>query len=249
MSTTHRDDRPLATELKFLIAAELAAEIRTWARQEMAPDPYAAGPHGDTYQTTTLYFDTPEFDVYHRRGSFGRSKYRVRQYGASDMVFLERKMRTRDRLAKRRTLVPIGDVSTLGGAVPDRAWSGAWLHRRLLARALRPVCIVRYDRTARVAMSAAGPLRLTVDHGLRAQRAAGYRLDGLDAVPMTTDLLMGDMILELKFRQAVPALFKRLIETFALAPQKLSKYRTVAPALGLVPSAADAPAETSCSSC
>ena len=144
MSTTHRDDRPLATELKFLIVPELAAEIRTWARQEMAPDPYAAGPHGDTYQTTTLYFDTPEFDVYHRRGSFGRSKYRVRQYGASDMVFLERKMRTRDRLAKRRTLVPIGDVSTLGGAVPDRAWSGAWLHRRLLARALRPVCRHEY---------------------------------------------------------------------------------------------------------
>ncbi len=249
MSTTHRDDRPLATELKFLIAAELAAEIRTWARQEMAPDPYAAGPHGDTYQTTTLYFDTPEFDVYHRRGSFGRSKYRVRQYGASDMVFLERKMRTRDRLAKRRTLVPIGDVSTLGGAVPDRAWSGAWLHRRLLARALRPVCIVRYDRCARVAMSAAGPLRLTVDQHLRARVASDFALDGLDVTSPTTDLLAGDMILELKFRQAVPALFKRLIETFSLSSRKLSKYRTVAPAVGLVTSSEDVPAEAPCSTC
>lgn len=249
MSTTLRDDRPMATELKFLIAADLATEIRVWARQEMAADPYAAGPDGDAYQTTTLYFDTPAFDVFHRRGSFGRSKYRVRQYGTSDMVFLERKMRTSDRLAKRRTLVPIAESAKLADAVPDRAWSGAWLHRRLLARGLRPVCTIRYNRTARVAMSAAGPLRLTVDHQLRAQTASDFRLNGLDISPMSTDLLKGDMILELKFRQAVPALFKRLIETFSLAPQKLSKYRTVAPALGLVPASHVAHAEAPCSTC
>jgi hypothetical protein len=246
MSTTQRDDRPLATELKFLIAASLGAEIRSWARQNMAPDPYASGPSGDTYQTTTLYFDTDAFDVFHRRGSFGRSKYRVRRYGTADVLFLERKMRTRDRLSKRRTLVPDTALQTLTAPTIDARWPGAWMHRRLLARQLHPRCVIRYQRMARVSMSAAGPLRLTVDDQLAAWAADGY---SLAAPPAPVDLLTGQVILELKFRQEVPALFKRLVETFDLAPQKLSKYRTAAPALGLTTAAASDDAEASCSTC
>lgn len=246
MSTTERDDRPLATELKFLISADMGADIRRWARKHMAADPYASGPAGDTYQTTTLYFDTDAFDVFHRRGSFGRSKYRVRRYSAADVVFLERKMRTRDRLSKRRTLVPIDELQILAAPGIDTRWSGAWLHRRLLARQLQPTCVIRYQRMARVSMSAGGPLRLTVDDQLSAWSAEGYSLEGS---PAPLDLLSDRVILELKFRQAVPALFKRLVETFDLAPQKLSKYRTAAPALGLVAGAAPDDAEASCSTC
>jgi hypothetical protein len=38
-------------------------------------------------------------------------------------------------------------------------------------------------------------------------------------------VLDGQMILELKYRQDLPPIFKRLVETFALAPQRASKYR------------------------
>jgi hypothetical protein len=33
--------------------------------------------------------------VFHRRGSFGRSKYRIRRYGEAQVGFLERKLKTR----------------------------------------------------------------------------------------------------------------------------------------------------------
>jgi hypothetical protein len=33
------------------------------------------------------------------------------------------------------------------------------------------------------------------------------------------------MVLELKYRQHVPAIFKRLVEEFALEPSRASKYR------------------------
>ena len=91
----------------------LAARIRERARQLLSPDPYAGGPSADEYTTTTLYFDTADFAVYSRRGSYRRAKYRIRRYGQSDMVFLERKLRTSDCLTKRRTPVRIEDLPLL----------------------------------------------------------------------------------------------------------------------------------------
>ena len=95
--------RTSAREIKFLLDASRARAVRDWARTHLTPDLHGAGPFGDEYATSTLYFDTDDFDVFHRRGSFGRSKYRVRRYGASDVVFFERKLRTNGRLVKRRT--------------------------------------------------------------------------------------------------------------------------------------------------
>lgn len=236
MSLTTRDDRPLATELKFVIDTPTADRVRHWAREHMTADPYAAGPAGDHYVTTTIYFDTTALDVFHRRGSFGRSKYRVRRYGVSDLMFLERKMRTRERLSKRRTLVPVEALSTLESGSLATGWAGAWFARRLETRALQPVCVIRYDRTARLAMSATGPVRLTVDQNLMAAPAS--QLGFADGQEMHDVLPSGTQVLELKFRVALPALFKRLLEQCGLQPDAFSKYRAAA-ARGLV----NAPAE------
>ena len=57
-STDTRENRELATEMKFLVSPALAGQIRTWARQHLSPDPHAGGPAGDGYEITSLYFDT-----------------------------------------------------------------------------------------------------------------------------------------------------------------------------------------------
>ena len=49
----------------------------------------------------------------------------------------------------------------------------------------------------------------------------------------STQLLDQAWILELKYRYALPALFKRLITELAPAPQRISKYRLGVTALGL----------------
>ncbi len=221
ISAPTRDIRPSASELKFLVDRDLGARIRERARALLSPDPFAAGPAHDEYRTTTLYFDTDEYAVYRRRGSYRRAKYRVRRYGSGDVVFLERKLRTADVLSKRRSTVMIDALPRLATDVLDPAWPGQWFHERLLMRRLAPVCQVSYARTARIGMTDFGVIRLTVDDDL-----AGLAISTPEFQTTTsTALLDGRMIVEMKFTSVMPAPFKAIVEEFAIEPTRISKYR------------------------
>ena len=77
------------------------------------------------------------------------------------------------------------------------------------------------------------PLHLetvTVDEGLVASPADGYRFQALDGA---TALLPEQRILELKYKREIPGLFKELMQTFNLRPQAASKYRMAVESLGL----------------
>lgn len=209
------EKRDFASEWKFLIGSPMANAIRDYARRHLKPDPNADPALGDGYRTSTLYFDTPSLDVLTQNGSYARAKYRVRRYGDADWVYLERKLRARYRVTKRRTAIPVVGLESLEG--------GAWFERRLALRRLRPVCQVSYTRTALMRMDSNGPIRLTIDRDLTARLATDLRFAGMSGgVPFYTD----QEILELKFRGPMPGLFKELVGEFALIPEKASKYRT-----------------------
>lgn len=219
------------SEIKFVVDGVTGARIAEWARARLASDPHGAGPFADEYRVSSLYFDTTARDVFHRRGSYGRSKYRIRRYHDEASVFLERKLRTGSRLSKRRTSIDITGLPLLAN---DRALNGnatAWFLRRVAVRRLHPVCQVSYLRMARVAATPEGPARVTLDRTLYGTASDAFSFDTRPATP----LLNGVMILELKFRQALPAVFKQLVEEFSLQPQRSSKYRVAAGILGLVP--------------
>lgn len=240
MHTETRDRRPHATELKFLVTPDVGDAVRTWAREHLTADPHGAGAHGDAYSTTTLYTDTPDQDVYRRKGSYGRSKYRVRRYGVSDVAFLERKLRTRSLLSKRRSIVPLTELARLdAGLIELGDWPGLWFATRLAARRLSPVCQVTYDRTARVTSTPYGLARLTVDAHLSARTAEGWAFQSPEYIPVLTDR----HIVELKFLVAMPAIFKRLVETFGLEPMTVSKYRLSVAGLGMAPDVTTTAAE------
>ncbi len=80
-----------------------------------------------------------------------------------------------------------------------------------MARQLKPVCQVAYHRTARVATSQAGPIRLTVDQNLHTRTIDGAAFD--HAGP-GAKLLDDRLIVEMKFREGLPELFRRAIEEF-----------------------------------
>lgn len=227
-----RENRAFAYEIKFLIPAEQAREAREWARSRMQPDPNAACGAGDVYRITSLYYDTYGFDVFHRRGSFGRAKYRVRRYDESPRVFLERKLRSNSVVTKRRTLVELEELARLRGEQADRAWAGGWFHGRMLARAMNPSCQISYTRTALVTQTEAGLIRLTLDEDLRAVRVGQPEYVALERA---TPLLKDQAILELKFRLGMPALFKQMLEQYQLAALPVSKYRMAVEALGCAP--------------
>jgi hypothetical protein len=236
----------LASEIKFLVDHDTGQRLREWARAHLDRDPHGGGAFGDEYATTTLYLDTAEFDVYRRRGSYARSKYRIRRYSGSDLVFIERKMRNADRLAKRRTAMSadaLGQLEMNGshsnGARPG-PWPAAWFERRVAARRLAPVCQVSYSRTARIVALAEGPARLTIDNDIGAVRAAGLVFDP----DRGCRILNGQVVVEIKYSRQLPALLRRAVEEFRLDPRRSSKYRTAVDALGLAPGESDAQADS-----
>ena len=232
-----RESREFASEIKFQVPELAGEQILDWARPRLMPDPNATD-HTlkDGYRITSLYFDTETFDVFRRKGSFGRSKYRIRRYGPGQTVFLERKLKTRGMVTKRRAAVPIEELVRLQDGEPDGDWPGFWYYQRLQARRLRPICQIAYQRIARVAMTQNGPIRLTVDRCIRAVPLVSVAFnEASPGMPVFDD----QVIIELKFRLGMPVLFKELVERFALNQKRISKYRMAAVALGLV--AADKP--------
>jgi hypothetical protein len=216
-----RETRLAAREIKFVVPVSMHPGIVEWARHHLGPDGHGAGIHADEYSTSTLYFETREFDVYQRQGSYGRSKYRIRKYGQSDRVFLERKFRTDRLLAKRRTLVSGSDLTRLENDCPDPAWEGFWFHRRIVLRRLRPLLQLSYDRIAREGTSSTGPVRLTIDANLTALPMPDRAF--LPGIGMP--FLQGSAIVEIKYRISLPAMFRPLAEQFGLQVQKVSKFR------------------------
>jgi len=228
--TETRESRPFVQEMKFLISPGCADAIREWSRQKMSPDPHAGGVAGDGYRVTSLYLETGDFAVYERRGSFARSKYRVRRYGDGEVIYLERKLKTRNRVAKTRSIVDLSEVNWLEQEETPKRWAGHWFHRREQLRGLRPVCQISYDRTARLAIAEEGPIRLTIDQNLRAAPVRGFAFTESNA---GTALLPHQRILELKYKTELPGLFKVLMQKFDLRPQQSSKYRMAVEALEL----------------
>ena len=220
--------RAATSEIKFLIDPAAAPRIREWARTYFQPDPHGSGPYADEYDTSTLYFDTRQLDVFHRRGSHGRAKYRVRRYGDAGVIFLERKLRKPGILIKRRTLASADALDRLKAPDLVQGWYGEWFHRRLLLRRLRPVCQISYHRVARTLDSPDGMARLTLDTALRVRATDEAQFTHAPGVPF----LEPHLILELKYRVHLPAVCRRLVEEFALRTQTASKYRLGMAAIG-----------------
>ncbi len=221
-----------ATEIKFVVSPAVAEKIHAWTISRLAADPHGGGATKDAYQITSLYFDTDAFDTFYRRGSFGRSKYRIRRYGQNAIAFLERKLKNRDLLKKRRTIIKLDELGRLENAQSNHGWPGAWFHQRILARQLKPICEISYQRIARIATTDFGAARLTLDREIRALPTRALVFNGAhDGEPLSQDRV----ILEMKFHFQMPVVFKQLVEEFALNPQPISKYRLAAVALKLVP--------------
>jgi hypothetical protein len=216
-----RQPREYAFEVRFVIDPALGERLRDWTRAHLTADPHGSGPAGDEYAISSLYFETPDYDVFRRQGSFGRSKYRIRRYNEGDVVFLERKLRTSTLLTKRRARIAPGDLARLSAPGPSPRWSGTWFHRRIAVRRLRPVCQVTCQRTARVGVGEHGPFRVTFDQQVSVLPVSQVAFAAAPGTP----LLRRGFILELKYRVTPPPLMTQLVEEFAFSPKRVSKYR------------------------
>ena len=221
LQSTH--DSPPAHEVKFVLSDEQARRVEQQLRSVLIPDPHAQ-PSDSTgyYFTTTLYCDTPAFDIFHRRVGFTRRKYRVRRYGLAESLFLEQKTKHDTAVQKRRTNICPGDLQRLQS--PDAAsdWDGEWFRQCVTSLHLAPVLAVMYDRTAYVGHCDDGPLRLTFDRSIRAVSETAWQVAPFSG---GHSILQDQVICEFKYRGPLPAPFKAVIADERLAPASASKYR------------------------
>jgi hypothetical protein len=211
-----------ACELKFVVPDATVAPLLAWARAHL---PSGAGiPEAAPFLVHGLHFDTDALDVYHRSPGYRRSRYRVRRYGHDALLFLEKKAKTRGRVREQKTPVPEDELGRLAAPEPEPGWAGEWFRRRVHAKGLAPRCRIAFERLEYAGNAAGAPARLILDRNLRCARAAGLEMD---APPDGGDewLPIEGVHLELKFRDALPRVFKELVREFMLRPTASSKYR------------------------
>lgn len=225
-------DAATAYEVKFLLTEEQARLVAGYVAGRLAPDPHADPALGGAYPTTSVYTDTPAFDVFRRTEGYDRDKFRVRRYGADGPVFVERKTKNGDKVRKHRARIDPTDLVGLTRPAADGAWAGGWFHGELLERRLGPVCRVAYERVAFLGTADGGTVRLTLDRNIRGVPGGEWAVEAVGAVP---PLLPDRVVCEFKFRTAMPALFRNLVADLALAPAPFSKYRAFVRAAGIVP--------------
>jgi VTC domain len=223
---------PAAYEIKFLLTQEQARELEARLRSRLSIDPNGEATLGGAYRTTSLYTETPEFEVFRRIGEFGNTKFRVRRYGSAGPVYLERKDKTGDRVHKTRISVPTADLAVLTDQGEHRSWAGQWFHEEIARRRLAPACRISYERIAFVGTADGNAVRITFDRRVRGEPAVSWVVD---PVSSTSELIPGRVICEFKYRLALPRMFKEVIETFKLHPTPCSKYRHFVAAAGLAP--------------
>jgi len=132
----------------------------------LARDHFGSGPHGDDYTTTSLYFETPGFDVYHR--AFVRAQQVPHPPLRGGRCRVPRaQVPDEPAAAKRRTTVPILEMEQLAAERPRADWCGYWFHRRVLLRRLSPLIqnVLRPDGAR--GHGERGPMRMTIDTHLR----------------------------------------------------------------------------------
>jgi len=140
------------------------------------------------------------------------------------VVFLERKLRTRALLSKRRSVVP---VAALPALFPAPGTAPKWFAERIAMRRLMPTCQVSYRRHAYIGEGPHGLMRLTFDDQIRAQTNGTTVFASADGVPVNP----GGVIIEMKFCVETPAVLKQFVEEFSLSPAPVSKYRLSVDAL------------------
>lgn len=217
-----------AYEMKFLLPEVVARELQIWAAANLSVDAFANAENDNSYQTTTLYLDTPALDLFHQAKQFRGRKYRLRRYGQEETIYLERKRRRGDRVRKRRTYVAEPELSFLAARQPREGGPEEWFCHRIAKHELQPSCCVTYERSAFMKMGATGPMRLTFDRRIRGVRANDWSvrpvIDG-------AEILADEVICEFKFRETLPALFQQVIEAMQLQPASVSKYRRLMQAI------------------
>jgi hypothetical protein len=231
-------------EQKYIITEEVSLQIRDFVRAYLELDEHAVGKPNFSYPVHSLYLDSDDLKLYWStiNGDKNRFKLRLRFYddNPNTPVFLEIKERTNNMLLKKRAPVRREAVAgLLNGQTDDPSRVTAPKHfsaledfcERMYELEARPKVHVAYSREAYMTRDA-NSVRLTMDREVRAvplaPRPPGEQSDSairLSTTMQNPTLVWGhDVVLEAKFTNRFPDLFRDLFRIFGLRQCGAAKY-------------------------
>ncbi len=225
----------LRFEFKYLLRADVRREVERELGHFMQLDPFVGTRPERKYFVRSLYFDSADQASYFEKvdGMVHRTKFRVRTYArtpaAPAATFLELKGRHDALVFKHRAELVRGEgVRFVAGQrgmaqeVMARTQAGSVLERfrfDLERRRLEPQMLIDYDRRPYVSKYDA-EFRLTFDDNLHATRTPSLYPGPCENARA---VLCGYTIMEVKFRYHVPSWFHRILQSYDLRRQSISK--------------------------
>jgi len=229
-------------EQKYIITEETALQVRDYVRGRLELDEHAVGKPNFSYPVHSLYLDSDKLKLYWStiNGDKNRFKLRLRFYDEdpNTPVFLEIKERTNNTLLKKRAPVQRDAVAGLltgqtddPSHVTDPKHFGALedFCERMYEHDARPKVHVAYFREAYMTRDD-NSVRLTLDREVRAEPQPPPAKEEGQVVNLSTTmqnptLIWGhDVVLEAKFTDRFPNVFRDLVRIFGLRQCGAAKY-------------------------
>ena len=250
--------KPGAFEIKFLIEELLLEPLISTLATKMQADPHA-DPKTGGYSVEGIYFETHDRDVFRRIPGYSRRKFRIRRYSGGSAMFLERKSKRKGIVTKRRIQIESSELDKILTGVYEGPLDGLheaepslemlkprtidWFTRRIDKLKLHPTLCIAYDRVAFLQMDQQGPIRLTIDRGLRCCSLTDSQFPSQLAY---RPFLGEKCVVEMKYRDAMPIGFREILEEFKLVSQPVSKFRNAIVVAGLAARIETPSAEGTC---
>ena len=224
-------------EFKYLLPIEQHTPLRAALMPFIQRDRFALKQPNGMYTVRSIYFDTPDFEMYHTKinGMAHRLKVRLRGYnegGDDSLVFMEIKRKYEGPILKNRSDTSFATVKKLfnGAAMdelaprisnPDNARRFFY---QILSRNMRPVVNVIYEREPFLGktLDPDNDFRITFDLNLRS--VAYPNVEDLFEEKGVRFAYPGFFILEVKFNNYCPAWVKPVVEDFQMRKEPASKY-------------------------
>ena len=211
-------------EKKYVISLETSMFLKERFGHFMQPDKHAVG---DSYRVRSLYFDTPNADVFLEKmdGEPDRCKYRLRYYnGDVSFVRLEKKEKRGELTLKSQAQISsqIAQAILLGDYKQIRNSSNPLcfeFYSEVISTMLRPSAVVDYLRYPFA--YDIDNVRVTIDTDIRVGTPKAFFLQ--ENPPFS---VMGKQvaILEIKTNDRLPIMLGKLLEYIPRQQQSCSKY-------------------------
>jgi SPX domain protein involved in polyphosphate accumulation len=223
-------------EIKYFVAPTVVQQVKDSISPFVSTDPHMNG--YKNYTVRSIYFDTPELDYHYEKmdGLKVRKKLRLRTYNNFEndkIAFLEIKRRYNQIIVKERAKVSLEKAQNFlecpkSNGIFDTKDT---LKKRVLEKFaynlanenLKSTLLVVYEREAYQGIHDP-TTRITFDSNLR------YKVDPeISEIFNEHDLetILGDyVIIEFKFNDFMPKWMRKIMRTFCLSAQSISKYCT-----------------------